>query len=165
MIAIIAAIAGNGVIGCEGKLPWQGHLPADMQRFRELTVGKVVIMGRKTWESLPNKFRPLPDRVNIVLSRDASYDAPGAIVTSSLARALEMSKGQAVFVIGGSSVYEEALPLADKLYITRVTGTFPGDVFFPDIDDYEWELTREDEYSQNEQNHFDYAFQVLERRR
>jgi dihydrofolate reductase len=129
VIALIWAQTRDGVIGADGGLPW--HLPEDMQRFRTLTSGATVVMGRLTWESLPARFRPLPNRHNVVLSRDASYDAPGAHVVTSLHDAL--TSADDVWVIGGAAVYAAALPRADRLLVTDVDGVFPGDVVAPAI--------------------------------
>ena len=137
-ICIIAAVARNLVIGKGNSLLW--HLPEDMKHFRELTRGKPVIMGRKTWESLPEKFRPLPDRQNVVLTRDATYVAKGALLATSLDEALKAT-GDApeVFIIGGADIYRQALPLAETLYLTEVDLTPDGDALFPDVPPTEWE--------------------------
>jgi len=129
IISIIAAIASNGVIGRNGGLPW--HLPADLRRFREITAGHAVIMGRKTFESIG---RPLPDRVNIVVSRQAGYGAAGIVVAGSLQAALALATGEdEVFICGGGEIYQQALPLADRIYLTVLDQPFDGAVFFPEI--------------------------------
>lgn len=146
MLSLIAAVARNRAIGRENQLLW--HLPEDMRYFRETTRGKTVIMGRKTWESLPAAFRPLPGRQNIVVSRNAAYAAPGAILAGSLDEALRAaqdgeSEDPEVFVIGGAELYRQALPRADRLYLTEVADDCPGDAFFPAVLPTEWaELTR-----------------------
>ena len=124
MVSIVVAFAGNGVIGRDGGLPW--HLPTDMKRFRELTIERVVIMGRRTFESLPDRFRPLPDRRNLVLSSRRDWQAPGAEVFPDLASALEACAGDC-FVIGGEQTYREALSLAERVYATEVEGEIDGE--------------------------------------
>lgn len=135
-LAIIAAMTDARVIGRDNQLPWR--LSADLQRFKRLTLGHPVIMGRKTWESLPKK--PLPERPNIVLSRTPDYDAPGAIVCQTLKQAvgeLAPSHGLA-FVIGGAALFFEALPLAERLHLTLIHKDFPGDVYFPKFEPGPW---------------------------
>jgi dihydrofolate reductase len=133
-LVLIAAVARNGVIGRDGVLPW--HLAADMQHFRELTRDCPVVMGRRTWDSLPPRYRPLPGRSNIVISRRAGWNADGAQAAPSLAAALRLaqlrlSASKRVFVIGGAQVYREALPLADVLELTEVQADVVGDAQFP----------------------------------
>ena len=130
MIACVVAHSKNRVIGRDGDLPW--HLPTDMRRFRELTTGHAVVMGRKTYESLPDRFRPLPNRRNLVLSRDPGYVAPGAEVFEDLASALAACKGDC-FVIGGGATYEQALAVADRVYATEIDADVDGDTFFPEL--------------------------------
>ncbi len=147
-IVIIVAVADNGVIGNHGTLPWR--LKSDMRHFRALTVGKPVVMGRKTYESL--SVKPLPGRTNIVVSRDRAFAAPGVVVAASLDRALSLARADAsrgaagmVMVIGGEEIYAQALRLADRLELTRVHASPPGDTFFPSINPREWnEMARVD---------------------
>jgi dihydrofolate reductase len=140
LVVIIAALSENRVIGKDGAIPWS--VREDMRRFRELTTGFPCIMGRKTWESLPKK--PLPGRLNIVISKtltpDASGDASGeTLVFPSLDEALKHCRGhEKVFICGGASLYREALPLAERMEITMIHKTFEGDVFFPEIDSEIW---------------------------
>ena len=146
IISLIAALASNRAIGKDNALLW--HLPEDMRHFRETTRGKPVIMGRKTWESLPDSFRPLPGRHNIVVSRDPAYAASGATLAASLADAVRLAAAKSnaaeVFVIGGAALYREALPLADRLYLTEIAQHFDGDAFFPDISPQDWqEISRQ----------------------
>lgn len=137
MLSLIAAVARNRVIGKDNQLLW--HLPEDMKYFRETTRGKPVIMGRKTWESLPEKFRPLPGRHNIVVSRNPAYDAPGATLATSLEAALAAAGNtDEVFVIGGEALYRLALPKAQRLYLTELEQAYDGDAFFPGIAGGEW---------------------------
>lgn len=144
-IALIAAVASNRAIGKDNQLLWQ--LPEDMRYFRETTRGKTVIMGRRTWESLPARFRPLPERRNIVVTRDRDYVAAGATVTHSLPAAIAAA-GDEAFVIGGAELYRQALPLAQRLYLTEVAQAFEGDVFFPEIQTADWqEISRTEQCS------------------
>ena len=143
---IIAAVAENGVIGQGGTMPWR--LKSDMKHFRSLTMGKPVVMGRKTW--LSTALKPLPGRTNIVVTRDKSFTAPGALVTRSLDIALEAARGDAlrrgtdIMVIGGTEIYRQAMPLADRLEITRIHMAPEGDTTFPPIDPAIWrEAARE----------------------
>ena len=137
MLSLIAAVARNRVIGNNNQLLW--HLPEDMRHFRETTRGKPVIMGRKTWESLPDSFRPLPGRLNIVVSRNPAYQAPGATSAGSLEEAIRCAgNAREMFVIGGEELYRQALPLADRLYLTEIGKDFEGDAFFPEILPQEW---------------------------
>jgi dihydrofolate reductase len=137
---IIAAIAANGVIGVNGTLPWR--IPGDLRRFRALTSGHSIIMGRKTWDSLG---RPLPDRQNIVLSRRAGWSPAGATTASSLAEAIARAElPDPIFVIGGAELYRAALPIAEVMHLTEVQGEFAGDAHFPDYDRAAWhEVGRE----------------------
>lgn len=128
IISIIAAIARNGVIGRDGTIPWR--LPADLHHFRELTTGHAVIMGRKTYESIG---RPLPGRVNIVITRQPVYRAEGVLIAHSLGMALDMAGGREVFIAGGGEIYAQALSIADRLYLTILDADFAGDTLFPAI--------------------------------
>lgn len=137
MMILIAAVAQHGVIGKDNALPW--HLPEDLKHFKALTTGHAVIMGRKTWESLPPKFRPLPNRRNIVLTRDPAYVAPGATVIHSLDDAVKVSFGEtALFVIGGAQLYAHALPHAQRLELTEIELEVDGDAHFPAFDRSHW---------------------------
>jgi dihydrofolate reductase len=160
MIVIIAAVAQNGVIGKANALPW--HLPEDMAHFKALTTGHAVIMGRKTWESLPPKFRPLPNRRNIVLTRDPAYVAPGATVVTSLEEAIKFGAGEAaLFVIGGAELYAHTLPHAQRLELTEIDAAFEGDAHFPAWDRAQWrEVKRE---SGKSASGLAYAFVIYER--
>jgi dihydrofolate reductase len=131
VISLIWAEAEGRVIGRDGELPWQ--LPEDLRRFRELTTGSTVVMGRRTWESLPERFRPLPDRRNIVVTRQQHYAAAGAEVAGSLERALALAGDGDVWVIGGASLYNQALPRADRVVRTRLHLRVDGDVRAPEL--------------------------------
>lgn len=129
MISLIWAQATNGVVGYDNTLPWR--IPEDLARFRALTTGGTVVMGRRTWESLPPRFRPLPDRANVVVTRDASYDAPGAVVVTSLDEAL--ARADDVWIGGGAEIYAATMPIADRLVITDVDLDVAGDAFAPQV--------------------------------
>lgn len=136
-VVVIAAVAKNRVIGKENQLIW--NIPEDMAHFKALTAGHTVVMGRKTWESLPPRFRPLPGRRNIVISRQADYTAPGAEVATSLDNALQLAAASAtVFIIGGEQIYTQAMALADRLEITEVDLEPEGDAWFPVIPTVNW---------------------------
>ena len=141
-IVMIAAVAKNRVIGKGNKLLW--NIPEDMARFKVLTAGHTVIMGRKTWESLPPRFRPLPGRRNIVITRQTDYAAPGAEVAGSLENALQLASTAAVaFIIGGEQIYTQAMAVADRLEITEVDQEPEGDARFPEIAAVDWEKAAE----------------------
>ena len=125
-------------IGRDGDLPW--HLPEDLAFFRQQTRGHAVLMGRLQWESLPERVRPLPGRRNVVLTRDAAYDAPGAEVVTSLEAALALVAGERAWVVGGGQVYAQAIDVADELVVTTVDGTYDADVLAPVVDPARWEL-------------------------
>jgi len=156
-LALIAAVARNGVIGADNALPWR--LPADLARFRALTTGHAVVMGRRTWESLR---RPLPGRQNIVVTRRAGFGAEGAQAAHSLGDALGMVRMPApAFCIGGAELYRAALPLADVLYMTEIERDFEGDVRFPPFDRSAFRVTSREEV--RPEGGFDYAFVTYER--
>ena len=127
MVGLVWAQAANGVIGVDGRLPWE--LPEDLARFKKLTLGSTVVMGRATWESLPAAVRPLPGRRNVVLSRQPGWQSPGAVVARTLAEALDQPDD--VWVIGGASVYRDALPCADLVVVTELAAAFDGDIRAP----------------------------------
>jgi dihydrofolate reductase len=139
-VSLIWAEAADRVIGDKGTIPW--HLPEEQQHFKQLTLGSTVVMGRGTWESLPASVRPLPGRRNVVISRQPSYDAPGAEVASSLEAALRLADGD-VWVIGGASIYAEALPFADRVVRTRVHLEVEGDTRAPVLD-ADWTMVARD---------------------
>jgi dihydrofolate reductase len=159
VLTLIAAVARNGVIGIDNRLPWR--LPADLKHFKALTLGHAVIMGRKTWESLPANFRPLPGRRNIVVTRNGSYHAEGAVVALSLPAAVAAVQSGEAFVIGGAELYAAALPLADRLQLTEIDATFEGDTWFPAIDHDHWRETARETH--HDEAGFDYAFVTYQR--
>lgn len=165
-LVLVVARGRNGVIGREGDLPWR--LRSDLQRFKAVTIGKPCIMGRKTWDSLP--LRPLPGRLNLVLTRDESFEAKGAVVVSRLDEALEMAREQAdddgadeVCVIGGAGLFEAALPRARRLYVTEVEAEPKGDVRFPKFDEGEWREVAREAHAAGETDDHAFVFRVLER--
>ncbi len=159
-IAIVVAMAANRVIGRDNRLPW--YLPADLKHFKQLTLGKPVVMGRKTYASIG---RPLPERINIVVTRDRDYQAPGCVVVHSLEEALAAAGEAAeVMVIGGAEFYRQVLPLADTLYLTRVHAEFEGDTVFPVFDEADWEEVARTDCEPDEKNPWAYSFLQLERR-
>ncbi|OHC61787.1 MAG: hypothetical protein A2040_14450 [Rhodocyclales bacterium GWA2_65_19] len=159
-LTLIAAVARNGVIGIDNRLPWR--LPADLKHFKALTLGHTVIMGRKTWESLPANFRPLPERRNIVVTRDGNYRAAGATVALSLPAALAAADPDEAFVIGGAELYQTALALADRLQLTEIDASFEGDTRFPAVDRSRWrEVSRE---KHHDETGLDYAFVLYQRK-
>lgn len=147
-VNMIFARAANGVIGKDNTLPW--HLPEDMAHFKRLTQGWPVIMGRKTWDSLPPKFRPLPGRTNIVVTRQQDWTAPGAVVAASVEEAFRHCKSpEQVWVIGGAQIYAQAAPLADRIEVTEIAQDFEGDAFAPHLGPEWQETAREKHVSSN----------------
>ena len=161
MISIIVATAENGVIGKDNQLLWK--LSADLKQFRVLTTGHSVIMGRKTFESIG---RPLPNRTNIVISRQKDLISPeGVLQTNSLETAIEIAKKHAgneeIFIIGGGNLYEQALKITDKIYLTEVKASIEGDAFFPVLDTNEWKETARVSHPKDEKNEYDFDFVEL----
>lgn len=155
VITMIAAAAENNALGKDNDLVW--HLPDDFKRFKELTTGHHIIMGRKTFETFP---KPLPNRTHVVITRKEDYQREGAIVVNSLQKALELAKNDPQpFIIGGGEIYDLALPEADKIELTRVHGTFEADAFFPEIDEDHWELVSSHFHPKDEKHN--YAFTYL----
>jgi dihydrofolate reductase len=157
-ISIIAALDRNRVIGNNNMLPW--HLPADLKHFKALTLHKPVIMGRKTFESIG---RPLPQRRNIIISQQSHWFAPGCEVVSSLTAALRLTQDvEEVMIIGGAHIFAQALPIADRLYLTLIDHVFEGNIFFPRWEQTEWqEIERANHIAENQQD-YSYAFVVLQ---
>ena len=159
MISIIVAASANNVIGAKGDLPW--HLSDDLKRFKAVTMGKPIVMGRKTWESIG---RALPGRRNIVITRRHDFAADGCDVVHSVDEAMSAAGDvDEIMVIGGSQVYEIFLPAAQRLYLTRVHADVEGDAFFPAVDEDEWQLVSEEIHSADERNEFDCSFRIYER--
>jgi dihydrofolate reductase len=159
-INIIVAVSANNVIGKGNDLPW--HLPKEFKYFKETTKGSTVIMGRKCWESLPQKFRPLPNRLNVVLTKDKDYEADGAIVAHDLESTLKAFKNSSsdIFIIGGAEIYKQSLIYADKLYLTRILSDVEGDVYLEGFfNEEEWDETSVDGI-EHEENGLKYKFLV-----
>ena len=159
MISLIVAASANNVIGSQGELPWR--LSDDLRRFRETTMGKPIVMGRKTWDSIG---RPLPGRQNIVITRQPDFTAEGCDVVASVAEAMSaVGDAAEIMVIGGSQIYELFLPHADRLYLTRVHAEIAGDAFFPAISERDWRLVDEEHHAADERNEHAFSFQRYER--
>jgi dihydrofolate reductase len=159
LVSIVAAMSDNRVIGRGNRLPW--HLPADLAHFKRLTLEKPIVMGRRTWESLPGL---LPRRTHIVVTRDPSYRAEGCILVGSPQESI-VAVGDApeIMVIGGATLYRDMLPMARRMYLTRVAALLEGDVFFPDWDPSCWREVSREERHRDEHNHYDLTFLTLER--
>jgi dihydrofolate reductase len=158
VVSIVVAHSSNGVIGRDNALPW--HLPGDLRRFRELTAGRAVVMGRRTFESLPDAFRPLPGRRNLVLSRSYGYEPEGAEVFQTLEDALAAC-GHDCFVIGGEVTYRQALPVAERVYATRIDAAYEGDAHFPRLAERDWRCVEVSEPMAENEN--SYTFCTYER--
>jgi len=158
-LVLVVAVARNNVIGVDNRLPWR--LPEDLKHFKALTSSHTVVMGRKTWESLPENFRPLPGRHNIVVTRNDVYAANGATVVNSLAAALAAATDATAFVIGGAELYAQALPMATRLELTEIDASFEGDTFFPTLDRKVWSETAR--ASHRSASGLDYAFVTYQR--
>ena len=188
ILSLIAAVAENNVIGKNNALPW--HLPADMKYFRDTTMGHCVIMGRKNYDSIPLKYRPLDGRVNIVVTRKKDFLAPGCIVVNSIEEALKAAKAAApsnspeggepdvqsppfggtkggrtseVFIIGGADIYRQTIDIADKIHYTKIHHAFDGDAFFPKIDESKWKLVNKKDVAVDAKNKFPFSFCVYEK--
>ena len=162
-LVLIAAVAHGGVIGRDGALPW--HLPADMKFFREQTRGHPVLMGRKTWDSLPPRFRPLPGRHNLVMTRQPHWQAVGATTVHSVAQALAAAGDvPRLFVIGGVALYAEALPMADELLLTEIDADFAGDTFFPAWDRAQFDETWREHHAAGSEQPLGFDFVRYRRR-
>ena len=158
-ISIVVAMAANDIIGRDNQLPW--HLPADLKHFKQTTMGKPMLMGRKTWESIG---QPLPGRTSIVITRDRSYTAEGCKVVHSIDAAMAAAAGQEeVMIIGGADLYRQLLPRTDTIYLTRVHEAFEGDTHFPEISQREWHEVERSDHEADEKNPYDYSFIRLER--
>ncbi len=165
-VSLVAAVAANGVIGKDNDLPWR--LPDDMKFFMGKTKGHHVILGRKNYESLPAKFKPLPERTNIVVTRQKDYEADGCIVVHRFEDALAYAKKNGeheVMVVGGSDIYKLSLPFADYLYLTEVQAAVDGDVYFPKFDRAVWQEISRKHHPADERHKFAFDFVVYERKR
>lgn len=160
LISIIVAMDENRVIGYKNKLPW--NIPSELKYFRETTKGKPVIMGRKTFESIG---RPMPERLNIIVTRDKNYKADNCIVVNNREDAIKAAESSnEIMVIGGAEIYKLFLPTANRLYITKVHGTFQGDTYFPEFNESEWIKVKEKFVEKDNENKYSYTIMVLERK-
>jgi dihydrofolate reductase len=160
MITVIAAVAENNALGKENQLLW--HLPDDFKRFKTLTSGHYIIMGRKTFESFP---KPLPNRTHVIISRQANYQPEGCIVVNSLEQAIEACpKTEEVFIIGGGEIYRQSIEVADKLDLTKVHASFEADTHFPEIDLSQWQLVFEEHHPKDERHDYAFTFQTFARK-
>lgn len=152
-VYLVAAVAANGIIGANGRLPW--HIPGELKHFKRLTLGHPVIMGRRTWESLKG---PLPQRENIVVTRTAGYEAPGAAVATSLEGALAMCLGEPVaFVIGGTQLFKDSLPIAAGMVLTEIQRDYEGDTWFPHWDRSQWKESQREAHTAEDGTRFDFV--------
>ena len=164
-VSMIAAVAANRVIGKNNDLPW--HLPDDMKYFMQTTSGHHCIMGRKNYDSIPDKFRPLPNRTNIVVTRQQNFTAPGCTVVNTLEQALEIAvknKEIETFIIGGAEIYRLGLPFADRLYLTEIKASVSGDIFFPEFNKNEWIETSRKPHDADERHKYAFDFVVYTKR-
>ena len=160
IISIIVAIGNNRVIGTKNFLPWK--LPADMKHFRELTIGKPIIMGQRTFESIG---KPLAGRTNIILTKDINFRQQGCIIAHSIKEVMDKVKGnEEVTIVGGASIYEQFLPLANRMYLTLIHHDFSGDAYFPEFDWDDWKETERIENQPDKENPYKYAFVTLEKK-
>ena len=160
MIIMIAAASENNALGKNNELVW--HLPNDFKRFKSLTSGHHIIMGRKTFESFP---KPLPNRTHIVISRQENYKPEGCIVVSSMEKAIEICpSNEAIYIIGGGEIYNLGLPFSNKIELTRVHNTFEADAFFPEIDLKDWEMIYSELQNKDEKHQFNYTYQTYIRK-
>jgi dihydrofolate reductase len=165
IVSLIAALARNRVIGKNNDLPWR--LPDDMQFFMRTTRGHHVIMGRKNYESIPEKFRPLPHRTNVIVTRQSDYRAPGCTVVHSVEEALKLARKDGekeVFIIGGAEIYRASLPYADRMYLTEIDAEIEGDTFFPEIDKNEWKEVSRQHHPADDRHAFAFDFVLYERK-
>ena len=159
--SLVVAVASNGVIGRDGGLPWK--LPDDLAYFKKVTMGHPVVMGRRTWESIG---KALPGRENIVVTRNRGYQAPGCVVVGSLAEAWKAAgDADEVSIIGGTTLFEETLPIADRIHLTEVQGDVPGDTFFPAFDRSEWRETEVLRHPADARHAWPFRIVVLDRKR
>jgi len=162
MISIIVAVSEDWGIGKDNELLW--HISEDLKRFKKLTSGNAVIMGKKTWESLPR--RPLPGRKNIVLTDDPNESIENSVTAYSIDDALDKcGPAEEIFIIGGGSIYRQFMPIADRLFITHVHKKAPADIFFPEIDRSVWEIIEKEEFKTDESNNIHYTYTIYERRK
>ena len=157
MITLIAAAAENNALGKDNQLIW--HLPDDFKRFKQITSGHYIIMGRKTFESFP---KPLPNRTHVIITRQKEYNAEGCIVVNSIEKAIAISPTEEdVFIIGGAEIYKQSIEFADKIELTRVHANFEADAYFPEINENKWKIDFEEFHTKDEKHNFDFTFQTF----
>ena len=149
----------NRLIGSNNDLPW--HLPADLQRVKQLTTGHAIILGRKNYESIG---RPLPNRKNIVITTNPDYEAPGCIVVNSIDAAIDAAEGEDIYIFGGARIYEQMFDLAERMYLTLIHATFEGDTWFPEYKPDDWEVIEQQDFSADDKNKYEYSFVTLEKK-
>jgi dihydrofolate reductase len=161
IISFLVAVDKNKLIGRAGKLPW--HLPADLAYFKQVTMGHTIVMGRKTYESIG---RPLPGRVNVILTRDRSFTADNCVILHSVEEVLEKYKDtmQELFIIGGSEIFVQFFPFVDKLYITKLESEFEGDTYFPDYDINKWKVVSEEKGIIDAENLYEHTYYIYDRK-
>ncbi len=156
MITIIAAAAENNALGKDNQLIW--HLPFDFKRFKEITTGHYIVMGRKTFESFPKQ---LPNRTHVIITRQKNYKAEGCIIVDSIEKAIEnCPKREELFIIGGAEIYKQSIDFADKIELTRVHASFEADAYFPKFDKNDWKLVFEEQHYKDEKHNYDYTFET-----
>lgn len=159
IISLIYAASENNVIGKDNTLPW--HLPADMKYFKGKTIGHCIVTGRKNYDSIPEKFRPLPDRTNIIVTHQKNYIAPNTIIVNTIPDALKMAeqKGETeCFIIGGADIFRQTIHLANKIYLTKIHHSFEGDTFAPELDLKQWKEIKHTDFQPDEKNKYAYSF-------
>lgn len=164
-ISMIAAMGSNRTIGKDNDIPW--HLPDDFQYFKETTKGHYVLMGRKNFESLPPRFKPLPQRPNVIITRNPNYQAEGAEVVFSLEEAIEMAREageKEAFIIGGGEIYKLGLAFADCIYLTEIQGAFNGDTIFPEFDKSVWKESSRKHHSVDDRHQYAFDFVIYEKK-
>ncbi|MFN2162650.1 MAG: dihydrofolate reductase [Candidatus Promineifilaceae bacterium] len=162
LVSFVVAMDRNRLIGKGSGLPWR--LPDEIRRFKAITMGHPVLMGRKTYETIPQKFRPLPGRTNIILTRQKGYEAPGCIVVHSMEEALSaVSPEEELMVIGGSQLFNALLPVVDRLYLTEIDGQYEGDVYFPELNMTQWSEVAREEHPRDDRHDSSFVFLMLDR--
>jgi dihydrofolate reductase len=165
IISLIAALSKNRVIGKENDLPW--HLPDDMKYFMQTTKGHHVIMGRKNYDSIPEKFRPLPNRVNMVVTRQANFVAPGCLIFHDIKSAIEFAKqekAEEIFIIGGAEIYKLGMPLANRLYLTEIHAEMEGDTYFPEFEKNDWMESSRVPHEKDERHAYAFDYVIYNRK-
>lgn len=159
-LSAIVAMASNRVIGNRNKLPW--HLPADLKHFKAITTGHTIVMGRKTYESIG---RPLPNRTNIILTRDANYHVAGCEISTDIEKTLQAHHAEPeVFIIGGAEIYKQLLPRITRIYLTLVHHDVVGDAYFPELNKQEWQETAREDHAADAENKYEYSFITLQKK-